>query len=65
VSKETTFKSKNKSIKTRANEKMQGYLNSNYEDVLAMVHGLESEWRQRHSKVSRPFDTISDGQSWC
>jgi hypothetical protein len=52
VSKETVFKSKNKSAKTRANEKMRQYLESNFEDVVSMVYGLESEWRQRHSKVS-------------
>ena len=49
ISKETVFKSKSKK---RANEKMQQYLESNFEDVATMVYGLESEWRQKHSKVS-------------
>lgn len=52
VSKETIFKSKGKSAKARANEKMQACLDSNYDDVRAMVQSIESEWRQRHSKVS-------------
>jgi hypothetical protein len=52
MSKETVFKSKSKSAKRRANEKMQQYLESNFEDVATMVYGLEAEWRQKHSNVS-------------
>lgn len=46
------FSAESRMSKKKANEKMQQYLESNIEDVVAMVYGLESEWRQRHSNVS-------------
>lgn len=54
----TGFKSKSKSAKRRANEKMQQCLESNFEDVVAIVYGLESEWKQKHSNV-RLFRNIA------
>lgn len=52
-SKHSIFKSKGKSAKLIANEKMLEYADSDFDDVSALIYGLESEWKQKHSKVGR------------
>jgi len=52
-SRHSIFKSKGKSAKLMANEKMLQLMDSDFEDVSAMVYGIESQWKEKHSNVSR------------
>ena len=51
-SKHSIFKPKGKSAMLMANEKMLQLVNSDFDDVSAMVYGIESQWKEKHSNVS-------------
>jgi len=54
-SKYSIFKRKAKSCKFMANEKMLQNVDSDFDDISSMIYGLESEWKQKHSKVGKKF----------
>ena len=53
------FKSKGKLAKVAANEKMLQLADGDFDDISNMVTGIESQWKQKHSKVSRDASCVS------